>query len=80
MQHVVTALLGMFKGETGVSYHLMLIVAKTDRGLEPRKWIGFQIYDVKELMDHVSGITLVPRLKLEIFRILSKTLRKLDLV
>ncbi len=62
MQHVVTALLGMFKGETGVSYHLMLIVAKTDRGLEPRKWIGFQIYDVvKMLMDHFSGITLVPR-------------------
>jgi hypothetical protein len=39
-KHVVIALLGRFKGETGESYHLMPIVDKTDRGLEPRKWIG----------------------------------------
>jgi hypothetical protein len=49
MPHVVVALLGRFKGETGESYHLMPIVATTDRGLQPRKWIGrlLQIYDLK---------------------------------
>lgn len=39
-KHVVVALLGRFKGETGESYHVMPLVDVTDRGLEPRKWIG----------------------------------------
>jgi hypothetical protein len=39
-KHVVVALLGRFKGETGESYHLMCLVAVTSQGLEPRKWIG----------------------------------------
>jgi hypothetical protein len=38
--HVVVALLGRFKGETGEVYHLLPIVSVTNRGLEPRKWIG----------------------------------------
>jgi len=40
LKHVVIALLGRFKGETGENYHLMPVVATTNRGLEPRKWIG----------------------------------------
>jgi hypothetical protein len=48
-KHVVVALLGKFKGETGESYHLMPIMAVTNRGLEPRKWIGrlLQAYEEK---------------------------------
>jgi hypothetical protein len=38
--HVVVALLGRFKGETGLGYHLMPLVIRTRSGLEPRKWIG----------------------------------------
>jgi len=38
--HVVIALLGRFKGETGTAYHLMPLVLRTRSGLEPRKWIG----------------------------------------
>lgn len=38
--HVVVALLGRFKGETGLRYHLMPVVARTKSGIEPRKWIG----------------------------------------
>ena len=38
--HVVVALLGRFKGETGLGYHLMPLVVRTRSGLEPRKWIG----------------------------------------
>lgn len=40
LHHVVIAILGRFKGETGESYHLMPIVARTERGLEPRKWMN----------------------------------------
>lgn len=39
-EHVVVALLGRFKGETGEGYHLMPIVSVTSRGLRPRLWIG----------------------------------------
>jgi hypothetical protein len=39
-KHVVVALLGQFKGETGENYHLLYIVDVTSHGLEPRKWIG----------------------------------------
>ncbi len=49
LKHVVVALLGRFKGETGESYHLMPIVAVTSRGLEPRKWIGRLLDKYKEL-------------------------------
>jgi hypothetical protein len=38
--HVVIALLGRFKGETGLRYHLMPLVIRTKSGIEPRKWIG----------------------------------------
>jgi hypothetical protein len=46
-KHVVIALLGRFKGETGENYHLMCIVDKTNHGLEPRRWIGrlLNLYD-----------------------------------
>jgi hypothetical protein len=40
LKHVVVALLGRFKGETGENYHLMCVVDVTSHGLEPRKWIG----------------------------------------
>ncbi len=48
-KHVVVALLGRFKGETGEGYHLMPIVSVTPRGLQPRLWIGrlLQIYEEK---------------------------------
>jgi hypothetical protein len=38
--HVVVALLGRFKGETGLRYHLMPLITRTKSGIEPRKWIG----------------------------------------
>ncbi len=38
--HVVVALLGRFKGETGERYHLLPIVSVTNHRLEPRKRIG----------------------------------------
>lgn len=38
--HVVVALLGRFKGETGERYHLMPIAATTTSGLEIRLWVG----------------------------------------
>lgn len=38
--HVVVSLLGRFKGETGIGYHILPIIATTPSGLEPRKWIG----------------------------------------
>ncbi len=40
LKHVVIALLGWFKGETGENYHLMCIFDVTNSGLMPRKWIG----------------------------------------
>jgi hypothetical protein len=40
LKHVVVALLGRFKGETGENYHLLCIADVTSHGLEPRKWIG----------------------------------------
>jgi hypothetical protein len=36
-EHVVVP---VFKGETGINYHLMPLVSRTRSGLEPRKWIG----------------------------------------
>jgi hypothetical protein len=51
LKHVVVALLGRFKGETGECYHLMPIVDVTNRGLEPRKWIG-RLIDIY----HANGI------------------------
>jgi hypothetical protein len=38
--HIVKALLGRFKGETGIRYNLLPVRAITPSGLEPRKWIG----------------------------------------
>lgn len=38
--HVIIALLGRFKGETGICYHILPILSTTPSGLEPRKWIG----------------------------------------
>lgn len=38
-KHVIVALLGRFKGETGLRYHLMPLVVRTKSGIEPRKWI-----------------------------------------
>ena len=38
--HVVIALLGQFKGETGEWYHLLPLLAKTSSGLELCKWVG----------------------------------------
>jgi hypothetical protein len=48
-KHVVIALLGRFKGETGENYHLLPIVDVTTHGLEPGKWIGclLKIYESK---------------------------------
>jgi hypothetical protein len=48
-KHVVVALLGRFKGETGENYHLMPIVDVTTHCLEPGKWIGrlLEIYEFK---------------------------------
>ena len=46
--HVVVALIGRFKGESGTRYHLMPLVEKTRSGLEPRKWIGRLIECYKE--------------------------------
>jgi len=40
LKHVVVALLGRFKGETGEAYHLLCLVDVTQHGLEPRKWVG----------------------------------------
>jgi hypothetical protein len=40
MKHVVIALLGRFKGETGENYHLLPIMDTTPHGLEPGKWVG----------------------------------------
>ncbi len=40
MAHVVIALLGRFKGETGKKYHYMVSVLRTKSGLKPGKWIG----------------------------------------
>jgi hypothetical protein len=50
-RHVVIALLGQFKGESGENYHLVPIVDVTSRGLEPRKWIGrlLDIYIKKDI-------------------------------
>ena len=41
--HCVAPLLGRFKGEDGKRYHLLLMVAVTASGLEPRKWIDLLV-------------------------------------
>ena len=46
--HVVVGLIGRFKGETGLSYHVMPLVVKTKSGLEPRKWIGRLMFCYQE--------------------------------
>jgi hypothetical protein len=38
--HIIVALLGHFKGETRIGYHILPVIATTPSGLEPRKWIG----------------------------------------
>ena len=46
--HVIVALIGRFKGESGTRYHLMPLVVRTASGLEPRKWIGRLVECYKE--------------------------------
>jgi hypothetical protein len=41
--HCVAPLLGRFKGEDGERYHLLMMVAVTSSGLEPRKWIDLLV-------------------------------------
>ncbi len=41
--HVVVCLLGWFKGETGIGYHILPVLAVTPSNLEPRKWIGLAL-------------------------------------
>lgn len=43
--HVIIPLLGNFKNEIGVCYHLMPVVARTPRGLEPSKWIQRSVHE-----------------------------------
>jgi hypothetical protein len=38
--HVVIALLGRFKNETGEAYHLMPMLSRTPRGLKPAVWVN----------------------------------------
>jgi hypothetical protein len=40
MKHIVVALLGRFKGETGEVYYLMTVVDIISHSLEPGIWIG----------------------------------------
>ena len=37
--HVVVPLLGQFKGEAGERSHLLLLVNKTNSGIQIRKWV-----------------------------------------
>ena len=39
LSHVTIALLGRFKGETGLNYHLLPMPARTASGLTPRLWV-----------------------------------------
>eukprot|EP00957_Ditylum_brightwellii_P211661 15366441-Ditylum_brightwellii.AAC.1 len=43
LHHVVVALLGRFKGETGEKYHFTPLAAKTKSGLKVRKWVDLLI-------------------------------------
>ncbi len=52
--HVVVALLGRFKGETGLGYHLMPLVLLTKSGMEPRKWVG-RLLKTYEIMKVCHG-------------------------
>jgi len=48
-KHVVIALLGRFKGETGEAYHLLCLVDVTSHGLEPRKWVGRLLIELEKV-------------------------------
>eukprot|EP00957_Ditylum_brightwellii_P146538 11156334-Ditylum_brightwellii.AAC.1 len=37
-RHVITALLGKFKGELGERWHLLLLAETTQSGFRPRVW------------------------------------------
>ena len=58
IKHVVIALLGRFKGETGEAYHLLCLVDVTSHGLEPRKWVGRLLNELEKI-----GITTGPLLR-----------------
>jgi hypothetical protein len=36
---MIVALLGHFKGETGIGYHMLPVIATTPSDIESRKWI-----------------------------------------
>ena len=39
LEYVIVPLLGFFKGETGIQYHLTPLVARTSSGIEVKRWI-----------------------------------------
>ena len=49
--HLLVALLGQFKGETGECYHLTTLALETDLGLQIRHWIMMLIFawDMQEV-------------------------------
>ena len=54
LNHVVICLLGRFKGETNTRWHMLLLAAVTNSGLNPRSWVKRLVKD-KEERNLVSG-------------------------
>jgi hypothetical protein len=52
--HVIIPLLGRFKGEMNSCYHLAPLEARTDSGLEMRKWVG-RLVQARESEGRVRG-------------------------
>ena len=52
--HVYIALVGQFKGETGVREHLIEVASKTMSGIETRWWIGILI-QIRNEEGYTSG-------------------------
>ena len=54
LPHVVLPLLGQFKGEVGIDYHIINIANETSSGLQPRWWLE-KLIEVTESEGRVSG-------------------------
>jgi hypothetical protein len=54
VEYVIVPLLGHFKGETGIQYHLTPLVARTGSGIEVKKWI-LRLIGVREEVGITNG-------------------------
>lgn len=54
VEYVIIPLLGFFKGETGIQYHLTPLVARTSSGIEVKKWV-IRLVGVREEAGILNG-------------------------